>query len=247
MGMLGAFVFVELHVDHGWPLLLALVFGPLAAAAIGCTVDVLLVRPLLGKARLNLLVATTGLSALLLVFASRRYGLSIRFVEPLLSGTGVTVAGLTILPGQFVILAVSLGVVIALTVLYEHTDYGLRLRATAIDHYAAGQVGVNTNFVSMVSWGLAGMIAGISAILIAPSVAFNVFFMTGFMVRGVAAALLGGLTSVTGAFVAGIVLGVGESIIAYFINSPGIPEVTLALLVLGLLAVRPTGLFKAEY
>jgi branched-chain amino acid transport system permease protein len=247
IGMLGAFVFVELHVDHGWPLLLAFVCGPLASAAIGAAADLLLVRPLLGRERLNLLVATTGLAAFLLVFASRRYGLSIRFVEPLLAGKGVTLAGLTIVPGQVFILAVSLTVVVALTVLYEHTDYGLRLRATATDHYAAGQVGVNTNVVSMVSWGLAGMIAGISAILIAPSVAFNVFFMTGFMVRGVAAALLGGLTSVTGAFVAGIVLGVGESMISYFINSPGIPEVTLALLVLGLLSVRPTGLFKAEY
>lgn len=247
IGMFGAFVFAELHGDRGWPLPLALLLGPLVSGGIGCAADVLLVRPLLGKARLNLLVATTGLAAFLLVLASRRYGLGVRFIEPLLGGTGATMAGLTVRPGQFLILGVSVTMVVALSFLFERTDYGLRLRATAIDHYAAGQVGVNTNTVSMVSWGLAGLIAGISAILIAPSVAFNVFFMTGFMVRGLAAALLGGLTSVGGAFVAGIGLGIGESLIAYFINSPGIPEVALALLVLGLLSVRPTGLFRAQY
>ena len=247
IGMFGAFVFAELHADRGWPLLLALLFGTLVSAGIGCAADLLLVRPLIGKQRFNLLVATTGLAAFLLVLASRRYGLGVRFIQPIVGGAGVTIAGLTVRPGQFVILGVSVAVVLALTALYERTNYGLRLRAPASDHYAAGQVGVNTHAVSMLSWGLAGLIAGISAILIAPSVAFNVFFMTGFMVRGLAAALLGGLTSVTGAFVAGIGLGVGESLIAYFVNSPGIPEVALALLVLGLLSARPTGLFKAEY
>ena len=99
--------------------------------------------------------------------------------------------------------------------LQRFTSFGLRLRATALDPMAAGLVGVNTNTTSMATWALAGGLAGLSGILIAPSVAFSVFFMTSLLLRSVAAALVGGLTSISGAVIAGICLGVAEGVIGY--------------------------------
>src|SRR4029453_4468011 len=110
---------------------------------------------------------------------------------------------------------VSAAVLAALWVLYTFTSFGLRLRATALDPMAAGLVGVNPNTTSVVTWALAGGLAGLSGILIAPTVAFSVFFMTSLLLRSVAAALVGGLTSIGGAFAAGIILGVAEGVIGY--------------------------------
>ena len=84
-------------------------------------------------------------------------------------------------------------------------------------------------------------------ILIAPSVSFSVFFMSSLLLRSVAAALVGGLTSVSGAFAAGIALGVAEGVIGYVSPVKGIVEVGLAGFVIVLLLVRPSGLVRSAY
>jgi len=131
--------------------------------------------------------------------------------------------------------------------LYRFGSFGLRLRATALDPFAAGMVGVNTELTSVATWALAGGLAGLSGILIAPAVSFSVFFMSTLLLRSVAAALVGGLTSVSGAFAAGIALGVAEGVIGYVSPVKGIVEVGLAGFVIVLLLVRPSGLVRSAY
>lgn len=246
-GMLGAFVFAELWADNGHPLILALVAGVVVSAGLGAATEWLVVRPLRDQPRVTLLVATFGLAGLLLVFASRRYGVQPRFIDPIIEGEGPRIAGLTIKPIQLLILATAVAVLAGLTFLYNRTSFGLRMRATAIDAYAAGQIGINTTSVSLASWTLAGALAGISAILISSLVVFHVFFMTALLVRGLAAALLGGLTNIYGAFGAGVLLGVAEGALGYTVSTPGLVEVTIAGLIIVVLLVRPTGLLRTEY
>lgn len=170
-----------------------------------------------------------------------------RFLPPLATGGGVRIAGITVSPGQLVILGSVLGVLTGLGALYRFTSFGLRLRATAVDPLAAGLVGVDTDRTSVATWALAGGLAGLSAIVIAPSVAFGVFFMTSLLLRSVAAALVGGLTSIWGAFAAGITLGVAEGVIGYVSPITGLVEVLLAGFVIVLLLVRPGGLVRSAY
>jgi len=246
-GMLGAFVFFELWSESGHPLFLALLAGVIVSAGLGAATEWLVVRPLRDQPRVTLLVATFGLAGLLLVFASRRYGIQPRFIDPIIGGDGPRLAGLTLKPTQLLILATAAVVLTGLTLLYNRTSFGLRMRATAVDPYAAGQVGINTNMVSLASWAIAGALAGISAILISSLVVFHVFFMTSLMVRGLAAALLGGLTNIYAAFATGIMLGVFEGVLGYSVSTPGLTELTIAGFILVVLLVRPTGLLRTEY
>lgn len=246
-GMLGAFVFSELWFDNGHALALALVAGIVVSAGLGAVTEWLVVRPLRDQPRVTLLVATFGLAGLLLVFASRRYGVQPRFIDPIVEGEGPRLAGLTIKPIQLLILVTAIAVLAGLTFLYNRTSFGLRMRATAIDAYAAGQIGINATAVSLASWTIAGALAGISAILISSLVVFHVFFMTALLVRGLAAALLGGLTNIYGAFGAGLLLGIAESVLGYTVSTPGFVELTIAGLVLVVLLMRPTGLLRTEY
>ena len=246
-GMLGAFVFAELWVNNHVPLLVAALAGIALSAAIGAATEVVLVRPLRGQPPLNAMVGTLAVAALILAFASRRWGLNPRFLPPLVHGSGVTIGSVTISPTQLLILVVSVVLLVGLWALYRFGSFGLRLRATALDPMAAGLVGVNTELTSVATWALAGGLAGVSAILVAPSVAFSVFFMSTLLLRSVAAALVGGLTSISGAFTAGIVLGVAEGVIGYVSPVRGIVEVVLAGFVIVLLLVRPSGLVRSAY
>lgn len=246
-GMLGAFVFSELWVGGHLALPLAVAVGIGVSASIGAATEMVLIRPLRGEPPLTAMVGTLAVAALILTFATRRYGLTPHFLPPLVKGEGVRVSSITVSGSQLVIAAVVLAVLGGLGALYKYTSFGLRLRATALDPFAAGIVGVDTNRTSLSTWALAGALAGLSGILVAPSVAFSVFFMTSLLLRSVAAALVGGLTSIWGAFIAGIVLGLAEGLIGYLAPVNGIVEVALAGFVLTLLLVRPSGLVRSAY
>ena len=246
-GMIGAFAFSELWVAHHVPLVIAVVLGVLLSAAVGAATELALVRPLRGQPPLNAMVGTLAVAALILAYASRRWGLNPHFLPPLVKGHGLRLGSVSVSPTQLLILGTSALVLGGLWALYRYGSFGLRLRATALDPMAAGLVGVNTEVTSVATWALAGALAGVSGILIAPSVAFSVFFISTLLLRSVAAALVGGLTSISGAFTAGIVLGVAEAVIGYVSPVRGIVEVVLAAFVIVLLLVRPAGLVRSAY
>lgn len=253
-GLLAAFVYGQLRFawgpgllpeDNGlWPALpVAIVIG----AAVGALIEVAVVRPLRNAPRIRPLVGTFAVATLLFVYAARQWGLDAYPFASLVEGEGTRIYGLLVQPGQFLIVIVSGGVLVALWALYRFTPFGLRMRALAVDPYAAGLVGVNVNRTSMGVWAMAGAIAAVSAILIGPLVAFSVEFMAVLTIWGLAAALVGGLTNIGGTFSAGILLGVAQAVIAFKIPITGITDVALAAAVLLLMLVRPTGVLRAAY
>jgi branched-chain amino acid transport system permease protein len=254
-GMVAAFAYLEIRQgtrlatglpgDHG--IVVALPVALLVGAAIGAAMEFFIARPLRGGSTLNGLVATISASLLLIVFASDRWGLDSRPSPALIAGDGVRLLGLTVSPSQLLIAAVVAVVVLALGVVYRWTAIGLRLRATAIDAYAANLVGINTDRTALLTWTFAGALSALSAVLIAPLVAVNVFFMTVFGLRSFAAALIGGLTSVWGAFAAGVLLGILENVIAYKSPISGITDVFVAISIMALMLVRPSGLVRSAY
>lgn len=246
-GMIGTFAFSELWVTHHVPLLVAVAGATLLSAGIGAATEIVVIRPLRGQPPLMAMVGTLAVASLILAYASRRYGLNPHYLPTLVKGRGVHVAGLAVQPGQLLTLVVAVLVLGGLSVLYRRGSFGLRLRATAIDPLAAGLVGVNTEVTSLATWALAGGLAALSGILVAPTVGFSVFFMTTLLLRSLAAALVGGLTSIGGAFAAGILLGVAEGVIGYVSPVTGIVEVVLAGFVIVLLLVRPSGLVRSAY
>jgi branched-subunit amino acid ABC-type transport system permease component len=247
IGMLAAFVFLELWTEEGVALGLALAAAIGLSAALGGATEVLVIRPLRDQPRLAAMVGTLAVGAVLLTFAIRRYGVTPRYPLPIITGTSVEIGGLFVSPQQWLILGVALLVLIVLGLVQRFSGFGLRMRASALDPYAAGLVGVNNDAVALVTWLIAGALAGVSAILIAPTQSVDVFFMTGLLLRSLAAALVGGLTSIGGAMAAGVLLGVAEAVIQYETPAVGATEAILAVFVIVLLLVRPSGLVKSSY
>ena len=252
-GMLAAMAYFDVRLgsaagafnDHG--IVVALPFALLLGAAIGAAMEFFIARPLRDNPTLNGMVATIAASLLFLTYAIRRWGIQARPTKELVTGSGVRVAGITISPSQILILICTVVIIAGLGALYRYTSLGLRLRATALDPYAAALAGINTNTTAMGTWALAGALSALSAILISPLVAMNVFFMTLLALRAFASALIGGLTSMWGAFTAGVLLGVLEAFVKYKSSIAGITDIAIAAGILVVLLVRPGGLVRAHY
>ena len=253
-GMLATFVYFDIRLgsntstfskDHG--IVLALAAAVVLGAVIGLVMELTIARPLRDNPTLNGMVGTIAASLLFVTFAVRRWGIEVRPTKPLIDGAGIELLGLRVSPSQLLIGGWTLAVIAGLAALYRFTSVGLRLRATAVNPYAAALSGINTNATSMLTWAIAGALSAVSGILIAPLVAVNVFFMTLLALRAFAAALVGGLTSMWGGFVAGVLLGVLESVVAYKSPVRGITDAIVALGIIALVVTRPGGLVRAQY
>lgn len=247
IGMFSAFLFTSLWTDAGLPKIIALTLAVAIAGGASALTEVVVVRPLRTRSPLNAMVATLGVSGLLLALAIDRYGIDIHFAEPVVSGQGFGLGNLQIQNVQLVILAASALILSAVWLIDRYTAFGLRLRAVAQDAFAAGQTGINVNSTSVVTWAVAGVISGLSAILISAFVPLHVFFMVPLLLRGLVAALVGGLTNIQGAFVAGIALGTLEGAVTYVANIAGLTEVILAVAAVAILIARPSGVNQADY
>jgi len=244
-GMIGAFVFLDLWTSSHLPLALALIIAVAVGAVIGGATDLFVVRPLRREPRLTVMVATYAVASLLLVYGGRKWGTNPVYFPPLVSGGGIHVAGVAVQPQQLLILGGSCALLALLWAIYHLTPFGLKLRAIAIDPYAAGLVGVNVGRTSLLTWALAGAVASITAILIAPLVSFSVFYIDQLLLRGLAAALIGGLFSIWGAFAAGISIGIVEALVQYKSPIAGIADVIVAALILAVVLIRPGGIVKS--
>lgn len=254
-GMLAAFVFADIRYGPGASTLItqdngiwtALPLAVVAGAAICAATEFFVIRPLRHAPRIRAAVGTLAVGSLLFVFANRRWGMTMRYSRPLLDGSGTSIGGLLIQPQQLLVLGVTIVLLGSLWIVNRFTAFGLRSRAIALDPYGAALTGVNVDSISMMTWAIAGGVAGLSAVLVAPLMTFDIFFMSLLMVRSLAAALVGGLTSTVGAVTAGIGLGMAESFISYASPVAGIADAFVAVLVLTIVLVRPQGLFPSRY
>ena len=254
-GMVAAFVFADIRYGTGAStiimrdngILKALPVAVVVGAVVCAATELLVIRPLRHAPRIRPAVGTLAVGALLFVYASRRWGPTVRFAKPLVEGSGVKLGGLRIQPQQLLVLGVTVVLLVALWAVNRFTSFGLRSRATAIDPYGAALVGVNVDATSLVTWAIAGGIAGLSAVLVAPLATFDIFFMSLLLVRSLAAALVGGLTSVVGAVIAGVGLGMAEAFVSYKSPVAGMADAFVAVLVLVLVLARPQGLIRSAY
>ena len=152
-------------------------------------------------------------------------------------------AGVRITLFQIVIMGCVVLTLIVLVYALYRTGFGQRIRAVAVDERTAGLLGVNTGAVYIQTFFISGALAGVAGVLI--GIAFNsVHFLMGepYMLRAFAIIVLGGLGSVIGTVVAGLALGVGQSLAIGYVSSELSDAIIFSVLFLALL-VKPSGLF----
>jgi branched-chain amino acid transport system permease protein len=210
----------------------------------GLAIERLLLHPLSDAPVLSHIVIFVALYALFYSLAGAIWGFDIRLF-PMPFGTAPLFGSGLFSTHQAVMVCVTLLTLAALTVFFRRTRIGLAMRAAASNPVSARLVGIRVGWMTALGWGMASAIGAVAGILIAPVVFLEPNMMGGIMLYGIAAAVVGGLSSPVGAVVGGIFVGIVENMAGTYIPVVG-AELKLAIalfLIIAVLMIRPTGLF----
>jgi len=236
----GAYALYAGHVLLHLPLLLAALFSLLVAVLLGAAVERLVLRRLIGEAPIVLVMVTIGLSAALEAVVQVSFGTTPREMPRLLPTGTLELAGAVIPLNRLLAIALAAFVLGGFTLLFRYSRHGVAMRAVADDQQAALLQGISVSHIFALAWALGAVSALIGGVLLADltEVSQN---LSGFGLRVFPVVILGGLDSVPGTIVGGAIIG----LVSQYAESlwPGASEVAAHVLLVGLLVLRPHGLY----
>lgn len=243
----GTFIAFALLTSARWPFSPAALASLAATALLGAAFYFLIIRPAKESTLLGKIVITLGLALVLQGTTVMLWGTDTKILPFPLSDIKVYRLG------QVVISQISLGsftvgltLMAALYVLVQHTRVGLAMRAVSQDTVAAQVLGIPAKQIFALTWGLASALGAAAGILLAPVTLLDPYMMLDPFLKGFAAAVLGGIDSMPGAAIGGLVLGTVEALFAGYVSVRF--KTTLAfLIIIAVLVVRPEGLLGREY
>ena len=244
--MVGAFTGLYAVTALNLPLAVALPLAAVVAGVVGVAVDFLAFRPLRKRnaPEFAAIISSLGIAQILMSLMQVASETRIeRFPFGTFPIVFYQVAGLRISLQQIAIVTCSMVLVAGLLLLLYRTSLGRQIRAVAISARTASLLGVDTGRVYVATFFISGALAGVAGVII--GIAFNsVHFLMGepYLLRAFVVIVLGGLGSVAGAIVGGLVFGIIQTLSVAFLSSALSDTILFGLLFL-ILLVRPSGLF----
>jgi branched-chain amino acid transport system permease protein len=240
MAMLGAYVTYSVF-SSGAPLVVAALAGVLAGGVTGAGMERVVLRPLYGRPVVAGILATVGVSVVLQSAIQLIWGSVPLTLPTLASSTPWHIGSVAFSPAQLVLLLVTIAVSAALVVSIDRTRVGRGMRACAQDSEVVVLFGISAQRLYLLAFTMAGMLAGLAGALITPTIGLTPTRGVTLSVLGFAAAVLGGLGSVTGAIVGGILIAILRNLASVYVSAAYADAVAYVAIVLVLL-VRVRGL-----
>lgn len=243
MTFFAALALVSVLPVAGW--VPALVFVILLMFAVALAIERLALRPLVGQPPLSLAMATIGITFVLGGLAQAIWGTQPKRLPFSVSGNPIAVAGILVNRTDLLAAGLVALLVAGLVWFFQRTKIGLGLRAVADDHEAALSVGIPLRRVWAVAWGLSGVVAIVAGILWGSRLGVG-FAISLIALKALPVLIIGGIDSIPGAIVGGLIVGASESLAEGFIGplvGGGVQDVFAYLVALIFLIVRPYGLF----
>jgi branched-chain amino acid transport system permease protein len=239
--MLGALVGLTLvgHMSYWLMIPLVLVFGALQ----GIFVERVGVQPALKtKSEFGWIMTTISLAIIFKNVAENVWGHDdITFPSPLPTAP-LQFLGIRVLPMEILVVFGALAIMLAVEVFNRKSIYGKAVVATSNDRDAAGLMGINTSMVITFSYALSSMTAAFAGVLVAPLTLTGSTMGVVLGLKAFSVAIIGGLNSGMGVIVGGLILGIAETTTGYYIST-GYKDVPGLLLLLLVLAIKPSGIF----
>jgi branched-chain amino acid transport system permease protein len=245
LGMLMAFVCYFAMTIAGLPAVPALAVTLVAATALGLAIYNFIIFPNRERDHESLAVVTLGMKLALTGVVAWMFGVEAREFPPLFGAENYTAFGLMIGPGQFWTIVTGIAAMILVTAFLKFTSLGLAMRAAAEDVNVAQLLGIDLRVVGSIAWIAAICLGAMTGILLSSTVLLSPYMMGLAVLKGFAALVLGGMTSIPGVIVGGLLVGVLESLVAYY-ATPLLQESVALVLIIGILLVRPQGLFGTK-
>jgi len=244
--MLGAYVCLSLAVQYQLPFAVAFLLTLVFSAALGMLTERLILRPMIGEPVISLIMVTLGLSALLKAVVQAVWGTDLRPFPNIFPATPVQLGPLPVSQGYLYSTASVAVLLLIFTLFFKFTRAGIAMRATAFSQQVSLSMGISVKRIFALSWSIAAVVSAIGGVLLAgvrggldASLAF-------FGLKVIPVVILGGLDSVGGAIVGGLVMGVLENLAGGYLDplvGGGAKEVAPFIVLVLILSVKPYGLF----
>jgi len=244
------------------PLWAAILVGIVIMIAVAWLIERLVLRPLVNQEAIALFMATLGVTFFLDGFGQTVWGSDIYSIElgiakePVMVLQSVFQGGILVNKEDFMAALVAAALVGGLALFFQKTPTGRALRAVADDHQAAQSIGIPLNRMWVIVWAVAGIVALVAGVIWGSKLGVQ-FSLSLVALKALPVVILGGFTSVPGAIIGGLIIGVGEKMAEVFLGPPLVKAFDLAgggienwfafMLALMFLLVRPQGLFGEKH
>ncbi|MCK9240546.1 branched-chain amino acid ABC transporter permease [Desulfocurvus sp.] len=247
--MAGAYVCFSLTVQFQVPFLAAFVMTLAFSVVLGLAVERLVLRPLIGEPVISVIMVTVGLSSVLKALVQLLWGTQLRAYPQVLPQEPVFIAGLPVSPVYIAAFALSAVLFLVFSAFFKYSRLGVAMRATALDQQAAQSMGIGIKNIFALSWCIAAVVSSIGGVILGNINGIN--SQLGHLgLKVFPAVILGGLDSLLGAALGGLIIGVLENVCdgaaKDLFGLGGVREVAAFVVLVVILMIRPYGLFGTK-
>ncbi|OUY06655.1 branched-chain amino acid ABC transporter permease [Acinetobacter populi] len=245
--LFSALTFVNL-TERGVPFVLAFIATMLVIFLLVLLIDALILKHLINRSVMTLFMATLGLSYIIEGLAQTVWGTQVHGLDLGISDAPINLFGIMLSKFDLFATAIAGSLVIILSLLFSKTRFGIALRAVADDPLAAQSVGIRLNRIWILVWTVAGFVALVAGLLWGARLGVQ-FSLSLVVLKALPVLIIGGFTSISGAIVAGLIIGATEKLAEIYLGSiigSGLENWFPYVLAILFLLVRPTGLFGQQ-
>lgn len=244
--MLGAFIaftcVTYFHMSYVLAFLASVVFSGL----LGIGIERITIRPLIGEPVFVIAILTIGLGyifravvSMIPQWGTETWGFKTPFSDHYLRSGDLVIA-----EDYMFIIIFTILLILVLAGFFRYTKIGVALRATSQNQLAAVYMGIGVDRVFTFTWAITAILGGVAGVLVSP-ITFVHMYMGLFVIKAFPAAILGGFSSIPGAIVGGLIIGVVESFSGFYLPQ-GWKDVTAWIILIIILLIRPQGLFGIQ-
>ena len=246
MALISIFLTYMVLEFHGFPFYVAFPGALVFAAFLGAFLEFAVLRRAKEPTVLGMIIITLGLEMILMGLVSWKFGADPKTLPfPIPAYSGIMIGDILFSSLELLTLAVALIVMIILFFFLRYSKLGVAMKATQQNATAARLMGIRTNRILMFTWALSSVVGCLAGLLIAPTI-MQPYMMWDPLLKGFAAAVMGGMTSLPGAVFGAYILGIIENLFGGYVSIEFKSVVAFVIIVL-VLCVKPSGLFARHY
>jgi branched-chain amino acid transport system permease protein len=247
--VLGAWICWFFIVRWQLPFAAAFVFALVFTTLYGILVQVVVLRPLIGEPIISVIMVTIGLSIFMQAVMNWAFGNNAARFPNVFSSEKITIAGLNVETAYLMSFVLSLVIMVVFFYFFRYSRYGLAMRATAYSQQVAQSLGISVKQVFAMAWGISALVSCVAGVVLGlVNAVSNSLAIIG--IKVFPAVIVGGLDSIVGAVVGGVIIGLLENFAEFidgqYLHIGNMYTVAPFYVLIIILMIRPYGLFGTE-